>query len=107
MIKVRLLSFAPYEKCGGSMATMESNYENIKLDVLTADLEEAITLVKKLKITKYDDNISRGGTAQLIQKAVKITVIEVSISFYDILSVLQLAQNYSQRFAIVDFSNIT
>ncbi|MGV3010126.1 PrpR N-terminal domain-containing protein [Streptococcus thoraltensis] len=107
MSNVRLLGIAPYEELRESMATIASNYDNITLDVYTADLEEAITLVKKLNITQYDAIISRGGTAQLIQKAVKIPVIEVSISLYDILSVIQLAQNYSQKFAIVGYSNIT
>lgn len=50
---------------------------------------------------------SRGGTAHLIQDAVDIPVIDVSISVYDILSSIKLAYNYSQNIAIVGYESIT
>lgn len=55
----------------------------------------------------YDVILSRGGTAKLIRSAVDLPVAEISISGYDILRTIKLAQNYSGKFAIAGFSSIT
>lgn len=51
--------------------------------------------------------ISRGGTAQLIKKAVTIPVIDVQLSGYDMIRSLTLASQFNGQTAIVGFSNIT
>ena len=57
--------------------------------------------------SNYDIILSRGGTAELIRSAVDLPVAEISISGYDILRTIKLAQNYSGKFAIAGFSPIT
>jgi len=56
---------------------------------------------------EYDVIISRGGTAELIQSAVELPVIDISISVYDILLSIKLAESYNGKFVIAGFPGIT
>nr|PZN07078.1 MAG: propionate catabolism operon regulatory protein PrpR [Caldicoprobacter oshimai] len=55
----------------------------------------------------YDAVISRGGTARLIEQVTDIPVVDISLSVYDILRAIKLAENYQEKYAIVGFPSIT
>ncbi len=55
----------------------------------------------------FDIIISRGGTASLIKNFSTIPVIEISLSFYDILRTLKLTSISDNECAIIGFENIT
>lgn len=107
--KTRILAIAPYEELNHSMRTVSQQFEKIRVDIYTADLEEGQRLALDLYHNDYDAIVSRGGTADLIRQAVSgtIPVIDVSISIYDILGAIRLANNYTKSFAIVGYSSIT
>ncbi len=105
--EIKLLGIAPYEELNISMNTVGEQFGDIQINIFTADLVEGQQLAAKLFNDGYDAIISRGGTASLIRKSVSIPVIDVSISIYDILSVIRLAENYTKNFAIVGYSSIT
>lgn len=107
MEDIKLLGIAPYEELNNSMNVVGKQFPQIQADIYTADLTEGQQLASQLYQTGYDAIISRGGTANLIRKAVSIPVIDVSISIYDILGAIRLAENYTKNFAIVGYASIT
>ncbi|MGM0213409.1 PrpR N-terminal domain-containing protein [Enterococcus sp. AZ109] len=104
---IKLLGIAPYEELNNSMNIVSKQFSDIQSDIYTADLEEGQRLAAELYSDDYDAIISRGGTADLIRRSVSIPVIDVSISIYDILGAIRLAENYTKNFAIVGYSSIT
>lgn len=104
---VRILSIAPYKELGNNIKSVGAEFEDIDLTLFTADLKEAVTLIDNLDLNAFDVILSRGGTADLIREFVKLPVIDISISIYDILSAIKLGQNYTDNFAIVGYASIT
>lgn len=103
----KILGIAPYEELRYSMENVGSTFSNILLHTYTGDLQEGKNLALEMSHNDYDIVISRGGTADLIRKNISIPVIDVSISVYDILGAIKLANNYTSKFAIVGYSSIT
>ncbi len=66
-----------------------------------------MAIVQRMAPNSYDCIISRGGTAALIREVTDVPVVEIQLSVYDVLSAMKLAENYSSRYAIVGFPNIT
>lgn len=106
-LPLRILGIAPYEGMRTAMERVAEEYPDIHTDVFTGDLEEGVAIVQTHLEDNYDCIISRGGTARLIRKVTDIPVVEVSLSVYDVLRTIKLAENYSDRYAIVGISNIT
>ena len=105
--KIRILGIAPYDGMHTIMENAAQAYPNIQLDIHTGDLEEGQAIVAQMPANAYDCIISRGGTATLIRKVTDLPVIEIEISVYDVLRAIKLAENYSRRYAIVGFPNVT
>lgn len=103
----KLLAIAPYEELNHSMRTVAQEFTELQADVFTADLEEGKKIALDLYRNDYDAIISRGGTADLIRQSVSIPVIDVSISIYDILGAIRLADNYTDNYVIVGYASIT
>ena len=105
--RTRILGIAPYQGMNTVMERAAQAYPHIQLDVFTGDLEVGVAIVQRMSPNVYDCIISRGGTATLIRQVTDLPVVEVQISVYDVLSAMKLAENYSKRYAIVGFPNIT
>ncbi|WP_180960387.1 sigma-54-dependent transcriptional regulator [Neobacillus cucumis] len=103
----KILGIAPYEELRYAMENVGSTFSNILLNTYTGDLQEGKNMALEAIHNDYDIVISRGGTAELIRKNVSIPVIDVSISIYDILGAIKLANNYTSKFAIIGYSSIT
>ena len=100
---VKLLGIAPYEELMSAMTQVSQQFEQLEIDLYTADLDEATKLIKQLSLENYDAIISRGGTAKLLRKNASLPVIDIPISIYDILGAIKLANNYTEHFAIIGF----
>lgn len=105
--QTRILGIAPFEEMHHMMESAAQAYPDIQMDVFTGDLEEGVAIVQRMQPNSYDCIISRGGTATLIHEVIDLPVVEVRLSIYDVLSAIKLAENYSNRYAIVGFPNIT
>lgn len=105
--KIRILGIAPYEGMKTIMQNIAKTREDLELDVYVGDLNTGVEIARRNFHSDYDVIISRGGTAQLIGQATSIPVIEVTLSVYDILRAIKLAENYADRYAIVGFPSIT
>ncbi len=107
MKKIKMLVVAPYEGMAESIATIAKERNDIEVTIQTGDLSTGKNIAIELSHNNYDVIISRGGTAELIRSAVEIPVVEVSISVYDVLCAIKLAESYSGKFVIAGFSGIT
>lgn len=104
--KIKILGIAPFNELENAMIKVGQSFPEIQLDVKTADLTAGIQLAQSLQ-ERYDLIISRGGTAKLLKNTVDLPVIDISISLYDVLGTIKLAENYHEKFAIVGFPSIT
>lgn len=105
--KTRILGIAPYEGMKSVMERAAQAYPNVQMDVYIGDLEDGVSIVKRMPLNTYDCIISRGGTAALIRQITDLPVVEIRLSVYDVLSTMKLAENYSDLYAIVGFPSIT
>ncbi len=105
--KIRVLGIAPYEGMSSMMKKLAENREDLELDVYVGDLEKGVEIARQNFNSNYDVIISRGGTAEMIGKSSSIPVVEITLSVYDILRAIKLAENYSDQYAIVGFPAIT
>lgn len=104
--RIKILGIAPYASMKSLMANTARQFPNIELTIYVGDLEQGAQIVKD-STDIYDIIISRGGTAQLISQFSTVPVMDISISVYDILRAVKLADNYGQKYAIVGFPSIT
>ena len=104
---IRVLAMAPYEGMRTAIFQAADAFPNLKLDIVVGDLEQGAELVSEKGSENYDAIISRGGTAELIAKTAECPVVEIDVTFYDVLRCIKLAQNYTDHFAVVGFPSIT
>lgn len=107
MKRIKILGIAPYESMRTLMLQVGSRRNDIKLTVFTGDLDAGVEIASKYTQNDFDFIISRGGTAQLIRQKSTIPVVEITISLYDLLRCIQLAENASNHYALIGFPNIT
>lgn len=107
MQKAKILVIAPYEGMAEIFENISKNRDDIELTTQTGDLDSGRKIAENLAHKNYDVIISRGGTAELIRSSVEIPVVDISISGYDILRSIKMAESYSGKFIIAGFSGIT
>ncbi len=100
------MAIAPYEGLKELIIELGS-YQDFEIHVEVGDLEKGVELASRAADQGFDIIISRGGTAELIQKKVSIPVIEIEVSGYDMLRVLTLVRDYPGKAAIVGFPPIS
>lgn len=105
--KIKILGIAPYEGMKAMLQKLAAQRDNIELTVYVGDMNEGVKIASRHTLDDYDVILSRGGTAELISSISPIPVVEVELSVYDILRAMKLAENYSERYAIVGFPAIT
>lgn len=105
--KIHVLGIAPYETMKTVMQKIVEKHPEIELDVYVGDLNKGVEIAQQNLHRNYDIIISRGGTAEMLDKSTSIPVIEVGLSVYDILRAIKLAENYTNRYAIIGFPSIT
>ena len=105
--KVRILAIAPYEALYASMVRIADTRDDISMEIFLGNMKDGAEIARYHENGDYDVIISRGATARLIKEAVRIPMIEVDFSPYDILRAIKLAENYPHKYAIAGFSGIT
>jgi transcriptional regulator, propionate catabolism operon regulatory protein len=103
--QMKVLAIAPYEGLKELMIELAEK-EQFDLEIEVGDLQAGLRLAKEAVADGVNVIISRGGTAEMIQKEVLVPVVEIEISGYDILRVLTLTKNYNEKTAIVGFPQI-
>lgn len=105
--KYRILGIAPYENLKNAMVAEALKYEDIEMVVYTGNLEDGVQLARQHMNEGFDILISRGGTAEMIQKIASIPVIEITLSINDILRAILLVGNLTEPYAVVGYKTVT
>jgi len=106
-MRIKTLVIAPYPAMSHLIEDCRQEEQELDLYMKVANLQEAVPVAKSAEDEGFDVIISRGGTSKLIEDVVKIPVIDIHLSGYDMLRVLTLANDFPGKKAIVGFSNIT
>jgi len=77
-----------------------------QVEVAIGVLDNAVQLAKKYEAEGFDLIISRGVTGALIRNAVRIPVINVDITNFDILQTLYTARKYGKKMALFQYSKV-
>lgn len=117
MKKIKILAIAPYEELKNTIQYLAQQRDDIELEAYVSYMlrakaepplyENSEEIIEHIKQSDADIMISRGNTAERLKTLTSVPVIDISISYYDMLRIIQLAQNYSGRFAVVGFPAIT
>lgn len=86
-IRTKVLGIAPYESM--------------------RDLQQGVELAKRNYYNDYDVILSRGGTAALLREKLSLPVAEIPVTVLDVMRAIKLAENLSNRYAVVGFPNVT
>lgn len=105
--KYRILGIAPYNGMKSTLLRVASKRNDVDFTVFVGDLSRGVEVARKNFHANYDAIISRGETAQLLQKSTSIPVIKIGFSMYDILRAIRLAKDLPGPKAIVGFPAVT
>lgn len=107
MVKIRVMAIAPYIGLRELINKISQRYsDQIEVTSVVGDLYQGVQIAKSAEEQGYDIIISRGGTSEMIIKAVSIPVINIEVSGYDFLRAIKLAENIPGPRAVIGFSNI-
>lgn len=106
-LDVNIAFISPYKK-------LADRYKEIcdqlgeKHEVYIGDLQEGVAIAKELKKKGVDAIVSRGGTALAIAEVSEnIPVIEIQVTGFDLIRILNEARQESKQIAIVGFEPFT
>jgi len=106
-MKTEIAFIAPYKKLADLYQEVCDNLGK-NHQVFIGDLEEGVSIAKNLEERGIDAIISRGGTALAILEVVEnIPIIEIQVSGFDLIRILNEARNESKKIAIVGFEPFT
>lgn len=104
--KTRILGIAPYEGLKVLMEQVASKREDIELTVVKGNLDEGQEIVRAMDY-EYDVILSRANTADLIRDVTHLPVIDMGISYYDVLHCIRQAKATKKPFVVIGFHAIT
>ncbi|PSL45806.1 regulatory Fis family protein [Salsuginibacillus halophilus] len=103
-IKVGVL--APYRGLKETVDRVASSWSSLHVEVVIADLTDAIQPALTLEKSGCQVLISRGGTASIIREHVTVPVVEIDVSGYDILRTLYLVKDSKETMELIGFPNV-
>lgn len=107
MTKIKVMAIAPYDGLVEILNRVGSSFSELDISILKGDLEEGLRIALNAEKEGYDLIISRGGTSEMIKKAVSIPVVNIEVSGYDYIRAMKLVQRFSGKSALVGFPFIT
>jgi len=103
----KMMLIAPYEGLCKLAESKMTQYGDFSITIEMGDLQQGVEIARRAEREGYDVILSRGGTAEIIEKNTSIPVVTIRISGYDLLRVIRLSQYYSGALALVGFPHIT
>jgi transcriptional regulator with PAS, ATPase and Fis domain len=77
-----------------------------RMTVYEGNLEQGVQAAIKAIEDGNDVLISRGGTAAMIERAVKVPVVNIVFSGMDFITTIEKAKRYENRFALFGYENL-
>lgn len=103
----KFLAIAPSNGIQRIIEETIASREDVEVNCYVGSLQKGDEIVKEKLDETFDAVIARGATAQMIKQSCQVPVIEIRISFYDILQAVKLAENFHEDFVIVGFPAVT
>ena len=103
---LRILGIAPYRGMAALMKQCADCEPSIRLDAVFGNMQDGLALAKA-RSRDYDIIISRANTASLIESELSIPVIDIGISYYDVLRCIKIAEKTGTKFALLGFQTLT
>jgi predicted nucleic acid-binding protein len=107
MNQVKVLGIAPYEGMLHQMRQAAAKRDDIALTAFVGDMQTGAAIASRYTPDDFDVILSRGGTAEMIRRQSSLPVVEITLSAYDILRSIKLAETGSGKYAIIGFPAIT
>lgn len=104
--KPRILGIAPYEGLVTLMSQYGKQRQDVEMTVVLGNLENGAAIAKE-HYQDYDMIISRANTANMIDQAVPVPVIDIKMDYYDMLRCIKMAEQTKTRFAVLGFHSLT
>lgn len=104
--KIKVLGIAPYPTLKQVMIQAAKNFPQMDLTVSVGAITEGVEILKQYPADAFDCIISRGGTKMEVEKYATIPVIEIPISYFDLLNIFKLIEHYHGKPAILAYENI-
>ena len=101
--KTRILAIAPYETLKSALIREANERDDIDLTVEIGSLEEGSEIARQYESEDFDAILSRGGTTLEIEKVTDRPVFSIPISYFDLLNIVKLVENYQGKVAIVSY----
>lgn len=100
-----ILIIAPHIKIAETAKVVALKYNDVAVEV--GLLEQSIDIARKAEAEGVDVLISRGGTAQLLDREIKSTpIVELPVSTYDLLKAIHRAKTYGNHVTVIGFDSI-
>jgi len=101
---MKTFAILPYQELIDIAEQTSSEY-NIKLNIFEGHVESAIPAAIRAEDQGAEVIISRGGTAEIIQRHVHVPVIKIRVSELDLLRVLYPLKGLNKTILVVGFKN--
>ncbi|QAT50119.1 sigma-54-dependent transcriptional regulator [Caproiciproducens sp. NJN-50] len=107
MSKIKLLVVAPYEGLKELVQSLSDEYTQFEIHTVVANLEQGAQAALKGVQESSQIILSRGGTAEMIERSVSVPVVRIDISGYDYMRIITLASGFSGKSAMIGYRSIT
>lgn len=107
MEKVKILAIVPYEELREDILKASKAFDNLNIQVVVGTMDAGLKFAVEGQRAGYDVIISRGGTAEMIEEHVSIPVINIPVSSYDYISLIEQVGRNSVKTAIIGYANVT
>ena len=94
----------PYKELS-SLIKESSSELDLELNIREGNVEAALPAALEAEKDGADIIISRGGTAEIIRKHIKIPVVDIPVSDVDILKILYPLRDQNKTILVVGFKN--
>ena len=103
---MKIVAIAPYPGLKNLIENVINEEQDFNVQIELGDLHDGVAIAMEAEKKGADVIISRGGTAELIQKKVNIPVIEIELSEFDLLRTITLIKTSPLKKAIIGFSKV-
>lgn len=104
---IKMLVIAPYKGLKELIQSLSPQYRQFDIRTAVANLDDGVKAAVRGEQDGYQFILSRGGTAELIERSVTIPVIRIDISGYDYIRIITLASGFSGKAAMIGYRSIT
>jgi transcriptional regulator with PAS, ATPase and Fis domain len=104
-MKNKICLVAPYRALA-ELAAESKHEHHLPIDVVMGDLEEGVSHALTAEKDGVQVIVSRGGTASLIRKHVKIPVVEIQVTGFDVLRVIYPMLGQQKVLGILGYQNV-